>query len=277
MFTSTSPVPLDTRRRSYCNSTISKFFSILSFPHYYQPRKDFSSQKLFLLKRGLTFCSQKPLTNMYFNIQYLYVYNLKKENMEERWRPLKRFKKPKIYDYQRDEPDVYLFEVSNLWRIKSYRYNKPKIITNIHPNTSWYLMYQFRYNGKRCSYLVHKLVMEAFHWLPPDWYTVNHENCIKTDNRLDNLTYMTHQENIDHARKNWLIINTKWKDHYLYGKTWRQHHRSQPVLQLDKDYNIIKEWESANLAAKALGTNRTNISRAIRTNKSAVWHYWKKK
>ena len=186
--------------------------------------------------------------------------------MEEVWKPLTRFIKPKYYYYEIDNKPTPLFEVSNLWRIRSYRYNTPKIITNIHPNTSWYLIYQFKYKWKRVSLLVHRMVMEGFYWPPKDWLQVNHKNWIKTDNRLENLEYITHQENINQA--------IKWESHHFYNKTWQNHPRSKLVLQKWRDNKVIKEWESANLAAKHFNWNRSHISRAINKGMSAYWYLW---
>lgn len=53
---------------------------------------------------------------------------------------------------------------------------------------------------KAKSFLVHRLIAEAFLGECPG-KTVNHKNGNKTDNRLDNLEWMTDQENRDHARE----------------------------------------------------------------------------
>lgn len=54
-------------------------------------------------------------------------------------------------------------------------------------------------NGKIRRYRIHNLVMLAFVGIP-NGLEVNHINGIRNDNRLENLEYVTHRQNIIHAR-----------------------------------------------------------------------------
>jgi len=53
-------------------------------------------------------------------------------------------------------------------------------------------------NGKKRQFQVHRLVCAAYIGEMPEGREVNHKNGIKTDNRVENLEYVTHSENMYH-------------------------------------------------------------------------------
>ena len=98
-----------------------------------------------------------------------------------------------------------LYSVSSHGRIRDEidrnRYRAGRIRAGC-PNADGYLRISLTKDFKRKKWFVHKLVAEAFIGLPVDGMEVNHIDGVKTNNRLDNLEYRTHQGNMRHACDN---------------------------------------------------------------------------
>jgi len=56
-------------------------------------------------------------------------------------------------------------------------------------------------NGITKNFTVHRLVAQAFLGVKEKRFEVNHKNSIRTDNRLFNLEWVTHYENVQHTIK----------------------------------------------------------------------------
>lgn len=87
--------------------------------------------------------------------------------------------------------------VSNLGRIKSYKYKTPYLLVQT-PNTSGYMRVQLSKDGKRQRPLVHRLV--ATYFVPNDdplrKNTVDHIDTNKSRNTYDNLQWLSLSDNI---------------------------------------------------------------------------------
>ena len=89
------------------------------------------------------------------------------------------------------------YEVSNLGRVRNAHTGQ---IIKPYKQNRGYRLVKLSYKGFQKDFLIHRLVATAF---VPGWrkgLEVNHKNGIKTDNRAENLEWVTHIENHQHAR-----------------------------------------------------------------------------
>ena len=118
-----------------------------------------------------------------------------------------------------DVPDYEgLYQISNLGNVKSLKrevydkfgkkYNKKERILKPGLSTGYFTINLCK-NGVSKNYMIHKLVIESFIPNPENKPCVNHINGIKTDNRLENLEWVTYSENTKHAFKIGLQIPSK--------------------------------------------------------------------
>lgn len=90
------------------------------------------------------------------------------------------------------------YEIGTCGTIRSLKWGKIKVLTPS-PNNKGYLIVQLRIDGEHKCYLVHRLVALAFIPNPDNKPCVNHINGDKTDNRVENLEWVTDGENKRHA------------------------------------------------------------------------------
>lgn len=146
-----------------------------------------------------------------------------------------------------------LYQVSNLGRVKSLtkkdsvgREIKGKILTLIQ-NQGYYRISLCK-NGKVCNKLVHRLVADAFIPNPDNKPHIDHINTIKTDNKVDNIRWVTIKENNENPLS---LSHRKRGDNHpkpFKGRVGKSHPTSKPIIQLSKDGEFIKIWESINIA-----------------------------
>ena len=148
--------------------------------------------------------------------------------------------------------------ISNIGRIK----NKNGRISegSIHKGHG-YAQTKISKNNNYTPVNIHRLVAEAFISNPENKPFVNHINGIKTDNRADNLEWVSPKEN----------ANRK-----VFPNPGRS--RSRKVVQKTLDGNVIQIWDSANHAGITLNINRRNITACCRGNQNIAgkwtWIYY---
>jgi hypothetical protein len=160
-------------------------------------------------------------------------YNKEKEVLRmEEWRQVSDF------------PD---YEVSNLGRVKSHKRRAPIILKNNYYSNGYVFVLLF--NGeKRKSCSVHRLVLENF--CPCDnmeQLQVNHINCIRDDNRLENLEWTTRQE------------NAKYRDNLKHTP------KAQTIRVVFLDDREDMYFNSKMACAKYFGVSRKTIDKYLET------------
>lgn len=147
-----------------------------------------------------------------------------------------------------DIPNINGYKITKkgaIYRTETNKQIKPNVINgymNININ-------------KKC-YAVHRLVALTFLPRIEGKDIVNHINCDKLDNSLENLEWVTQKENTA-----------------AHGK---QTHHPKRVIQLDMNDNIIATFDSLKEAGKAIGKTPSAISKAVlQINESAGGFKWK--
>jgi|JI9StandDraft_1071089.scaffolds.fasta_scaffold40654_3 hypothetical protein len=112
-----------------------------------------------------------------------------------------------------------LYQVSNKGniRVKKRIVNSPMIkcgyriltakLIKTQDNHKGYKKVTISLNGKKNTFMAHRLVAKCFIENPLNKEQVNHKNGIKDDNRVENLEWCTGSENVRHAMKTGLNKN----------------------------------------------------------------------
>ena len=134
---------------------------------------------------------------------------------EEIWKPIKEF-------------EGY-YEVSNMGRVRSLNYKrtgKEKILKNI-GDYKGYLEIVLTKNGKQKQFKVHRLVAEAFIPNPENKPCIDHINTVKSDNRVENLRWVTYKENSNNEKT---LEKFKGENHHFFGK----HHTEETKQKMSE-------------------------------------------
>ena len=127
-----------------------------------------------------------------------------------------------------------------------------------HTTPNGYLEYVFHYEREYKFILVHRLVAETFIPNPEGKLCIDHINTIKTDNRIQNLRWCSHQEN---------MLNPLTYERVNEAK-------KKPIVGMDKNGNEVCRFDCVNDAVAA-GYSRhcgdVANGKRIRSNKL----YWK--
>lgn len=156
--------------------------------------------------------------------------------MIEEFKPIKGFDK---------------YYVSNLGKILNAKNGKILGMCNDHTG---YLRVRLSENGKTGLFLVHRLVAQAFIENPNNYDTVDHINGIKTDNRIENLQWLSRSDNAKRFYKEQISKEQKehnrkvHKNNIQKAQKFAKNVNSKPVICIET--GII--YESTNDAERKL-------------------------
>jgi hypothetical protein len=164
-----------------------------------------------------------------------------------------------------------LYEVSTQGRIKSKQNNKVIILKPLIKTDGYCRVALCKQDQKIKWYYIHRLVASAFIPNKLNKLTVNHINEIKDDNKLSNLEWMTHKENINHGTRTARAVANGGGN------------APCPVYQytiIDKktsQYVFIKRWKSMIEAERQGGYLNSKISEVCSgLHKSHANCFWSK-
>lgn len=143
-----------------------------------------------------------------------------------------------------------LYQVSSLGRVKSLKFGRERILTPYKQKDGYLRIYLCK-EGEMKRYLVHRLVANAFIPNPNNLETINHINEIKTDNRVDNLEWMTQKDN-------------------------KRYSSAVAVNQFTLDGKFIRRWDCLMEVYYQLGFSYGNICCCCKGKKKSAYGFlWK--
>ena len=166
------------------------------------------------------------------------------ENRKEAYMP-SGYKKYDDKQYENEEWRTFrnsVYQVSNLGRVKNTKTNR---ILKGNKADCGYIRVDIQLPGeKRKKFLVHQLVYECF--ISPKFEVINHIDGNKTNNKIENLESVTHQENMRKAAEE--------------TNAWG----FKKVAQYDLEGNFIRTFLNASNAARAVNILPSSMRNAIR-------------
>jgi hypothetical protein len=149
-----------------------------------------------------------------------------------------------------------LYEVSDQGRVR----NAKRHVLAPNKMTNGYLCVHLYANGKhtRAPKTIHRLVARVFLTKPKNAIEVNHKNFDRTDNRAENLEWVSAIENVRHTIA-----------------AGRNHKSVVPVKGIRVSDGVAVSFESQVAAEEALRGKRTGgVSHAIKLNRSMYGYKW---
>ena len=169
------------------------------------------------------------------------------------------------------------YKVSNKGRVKTinYKSNKREIMLKPRKDLKGYYYITIKIKDKRKNFLVHRLVALAFIDNPLNKPFIDHINTIKTDNRVQNLRWVTQTENMNNelTRKR---ISEKHRNRALSEEHKRKIREGSTTNKRVLCVETGIEYISASEAGRQLHIDGSSIIKSCRGRyEKAGGYHWK--
>lgn len=166
-------------------------------------------------------------------------------------------------------PEINWIQGSNLGNAKILgHYTKTKkgklwvpghVLKQSH-NRQGYMFVQVSVNGKPKSLLVHRVIASCFLPNPDNFPHINHKNCVRDDNRVENLEWCTPQYNNAYREK--------------YGVPLKESVPKKPLLVVNVETQEVRRFSSKKETSQVLGANVQIINKVVNGQRDTIGRYW---
>lgn len=145
-------------------------------------------------------------------------------------------------------------DVRTLDRVVRTRLVKGRVLKQ-YLNRNGYLFVQFSLNGKQVKKKVHRLVAQTFTPNPNNWPEVNHKDCNRTNNNIDNIEWCSRSYNQKYREK--------------YGVSF-----GHPLFAVNLNTMKVSRFSSQSEASRELKISQGNIGMVVRGKLNHARGYW---
>jgi len=155
-------------------------------------------------------------------------------------------------------PDIGIIEVSTFGRVRTLDRVVPRgkytqfvkgLILKQYDNGNGYLHVVLSMNGKTVTKKVHRLVAETFISNPDNLPEVNHKDCNRANNNVENLEWCTRS------------YNRQYREKYGVSQTEAL---GNPVFAINLETLEVSHFRSQSEASRKLGVFKQNVNNVIK-------------